>query len=236
MLLEAGPRLGGRAMDSRSFRAAARSRLRLVPFRGTQLLDRDRRGRGYSDRPQHRRNGAINIAISDSRRRSGSKPARRLRPGCTGSKIHHRPAIAQPMRWLPACEWNDYIRTIVGFISGGKSGAALDSRLPRVRRSLIGQQLARAVRLWIAGGQQFSFAGAASPCDSRGVDRAGSEVESRSSRRQGAVRARAVILTVSTAVLAGDALKPSCRARALARGREPPAAGPQRKAVLRDCG
>ena len=31
-----------------------------------------------------------------------------------------------------AGEWNDYIRTIVGFISGGRSRATLDSRLPRL--------------------------------------------------------------------------------------------------------
>jgi monoamine oxidase len=107
---------------------------------------------------------------------------------------------------LPDCEWNDYIRIIAGFISGARlerlsiadylaydAASTEDNwRVPSGYGSLIARSAPRALAL------RLSTPVAALSLKNGGVALA---------TPAGAVRARAVILTVSTAVLAGDRLE-----------------------------
>ena len=106
----------------------------------------------------------------------------------------------------PNGEWNDYIRTIVGFISGAAleqlsiadylayDDASSDNnwRTPAGLGSLVARSLPTNVTAHLA-----------TPVESIALGAEGVTVRTPA----GAVRARAAILTVSTAVLAGDALK-----------------------------
>lgn len=106
----------------------------------------------------------------------------------------------------PAEPWNDHIRAIAGYISGAKlerlsaaDYAAYDEASSednwRVRTgygALVAQGFPRDVGLSLA-----------TPVESLALDARGVRV----STRAGEFRARAVILTVSTAVLAGDTIK-----------------------------
>jgi monoamine oxidase len=106
----------------------------------------------------------------------------------------------------PGGEWNDYIRTIVGFISGGKpeslsisdylayDEASSDNnwRVPTGYGSLVANSFPSQVALQLA-----------TPADSIELTASGVMAVTPA----GTVRARVAILTVSTAVLAGDTLK-----------------------------
>jgi monoamine oxidase len=106
---------------------------------------------------------------------------------------------------LPGCEWNDYIRIIAGFVSGAHlerlsiadylaydAASTEDNwRVPTGFGSLIARSAPRASAL------RLSTAVQAISLERGGVALA---------TPAGTVRARAAILTVSTAVLAGDAL------------------------------
>src|SRR5689334_6362031 len=106
----------------------------------------------------------------------------------------------------PKSEWNDYIRTIVGFISGGKpedmsvadylayDEASSDNnwRVPSGYGSLVARSFPEEVALHLS-----------TPVDSISIDAGRVTIATPS----GAVRARAVILAVSTAVLVNDSLK-----------------------------
>jgi monoamine oxidase len=107
---------------------------------------------------------------------------------------------------MPDGEWNDYIRTIVGFISGAPleqlsvadflayDAASTDNnwRAPSGYGSLIARSFPAEVALHLA-----------TAVESIALDAEGVTVITPSGR----IRARAAILTVSTAVLAGDTLK-----------------------------
>lgn len=107
---------------------------------------------------------------------------------------------------VPECEWNDYIRTIVGFISGSSperlsiadylayDEASSDNnwRVPSGYGSLVAASAPSQVALHLA-----------TPVDSIALAASGVTVVTLA----GTVRAQAAILTVSTAVLAGDSLK-----------------------------
>jgi len=106
----------------------------------------------------------------------------------------------------PAGEWNNYLRTIVGFISGGSpeqlsiadylayDAASTDRnwRVPSGYGSLVARSLPAQVTHRLA-----------TPVEALALDAPGVTVRTQS----GAIRARAAILTVSTAVLSGDELK-----------------------------
>jgi monoamine oxidase len=106
----------------------------------------------------------------------------------------------------PDCEWNDYIRTIVGFVSGAclerlssadyldydEASSELNWRVPSGYGSLVTSSFPPRVALRLA-----------TPVESIVLDSHGVTIATPA----GATRARAAILTVSTAVLAGDALK-----------------------------
>jgi len=106
----------------------------------------------------------------------------------------------------PKSEWNDYIRTIVGFISGGRAermsiadylayeDASSDNnwRVPSGYGSLVARSFPSGVTLHLS-----------TPVESLSLDPQGATLATTS----GTVRARAVILAVSTAALIGDALK-----------------------------
>jgi monoamine oxidase len=106
----------------------------------------------------------------------------------------------------PASEWNDYIRTVVGFISGGSPDqmsiadylaydeASSDNnwRVPSGYGALVAGSFPSRVALHLS-----------TPVDSIALAERGVTVETNA----GAVRARAAILTTSTAVLAGDTLR-----------------------------
>jgi monoamine oxidase len=105
----------------------------------------------------------------------------------------------------PNSQWNDYIRTIVGFISGGSleqlsiddylayDEASSDNnwRVPSGYGSLVARSFPSQVTLQLA-----------TPVDSIALAASGVTLET----PEGTVRARAAIVTVSTAVLAGDSL------------------------------
>jgi monoamine oxidase len=106
----------------------------------------------------------------------------------------------------PTSEWNDYIRTIVGFISGGRpeqlsiadylayDEASSDNnwRVPSGYGALVAGSFPSQVALRLS-----------TPVDSIGLPAGRVTIVTPA----GTVRARAAILTVSTAVLAGDTLK-----------------------------
>ncbi len=106
----------------------------------------------------------------------------------------------------PDCEWNDYIRTIVGFISGAtlerlsiadylaydEAATANNWRAPSGYGSSIARSFPANVALHLA-----------TPVESIAMNVTGVTVITAS----GAIPARAAILTVSTAVLAGDSLR-----------------------------
>jgi len=105
-----------------------------------------------------------------------------------------------------ASEWNDYIRSIVGFISGARpeslsiadylayDEASSDNnwRVPSGYGSLVASSFPSQVALHLS-----------TPVDSIALVPSGVTMETPA----GTLRARAAILTVSTAVLAGDTLK-----------------------------
>jgi monoamine oxidase len=107
---------------------------------------------------------------------------------------------------VPGGEWNNYIRNVVGFISGARlerlsiadyltyDEASSDNnwRVPSGYGSLVASSVPASTALQLD-----------TPVDSIEVGAGGVTV----STPAGQVRARAVILTVSTAVLAGDTLK-----------------------------
>lgn len=107
---------------------------------------------------------------------------------------------------VPASEWNDYIRTIVGFISGGsleqlsiadylaydEASSDKNWRVPTGYGSLIAGSFPSKVALRLA-----------TPAESIVLGTSGVTVQTPAGR----VRAGAAILTVSSAVLAGDTLK-----------------------------
>jgi len=107
---------------------------------------------------------------------------------------------------LPKGEWNDYIRTIVGFISGtapeklsiadylAYDEASSDNnwRVPSGYGSLVGNSFPSQVQLRVAA-----------PVDSVALGASGVALVT----PKGTLRARAAILTVSTAALAGDTMK-----------------------------
>jgi monoamine oxidase len=107
---------------------------------------------------------------------------------------------------LPDCEWNDYIRTIVGFISGGSleqlsiadylayDEASSDNnwRVPSGYGSLVANSFPSQVPVHLA-----------TPVDSIALAAGGVTLITPA----GAVRAKAAILTASTAVLASDSLQ-----------------------------
>ncbi len=106
----------------------------------------------------------------------------------------------------PASEWNDYIRSIVGFISGARpenlsiadylayDEASSDNnwRVPSGYGSLVASSFPSQVTLHLS-----------TPVNSIALVSSGVTMETSA----GTLRARAAILTVSTAVLAGDTLK-----------------------------
>jgi monoamine oxidase len=106
----------------------------------------------------------------------------------------------------PDCEWNDYIRTIVGFISGAtlerlsvadyraydEASSENNWRAPSGLGALVARSLPSQVIPHLA-----------TPVDSIGLPARGVTLETPA----GQVHARAAILTVSTAVLAGETLK-----------------------------
>ena len=106
----------------------------------------------------------------------------------------------------PNGEWNNYIRTIVGFISGGNldklsvadylayDDASSDNnwRTPTGLGSLVARSFPAKVELRLA-----------TAADSIALESKGVTVRTPA----GEIRARAALLTVSTAVLAGDVLK-----------------------------
>ncbi len=107
---------------------------------------------------------------------------------------------------VPGCEWNDYIRTIVGFISGARleqlsiadyrayDEASSDNnwRAPSGFGSVVARSFPSSMRLHLA-----------TPVESIAIGASGLIVQT----PVGAIRTRAAILTVSTAVLAGETLK-----------------------------
>jgi monoamine oxidase len=107
---------------------------------------------------------------------------------------------------VPACEWNNYIRTIVGFISGGslerlsiadylaydEASSNSNWRVPSGYGSLVAGSFPSKVALRLA-----------TPVESITLGDRGVTVLTPAGR----VRAAAAILTVSSAVLAGDTLK-----------------------------
>ena len=106
----------------------------------------------------------------------------------------------------PASEWNDYIRTIVGYISGGspeqlsvadylaydEASSENNWRVPAGYGSLVARSYPSPVALHLA-----------TPVESIALTADGVTVHTPAGRLQ----ARAAILTVSTAVLAGDTVK-----------------------------
>ena len=106
----------------------------------------------------------------------------------------------------PAGEWNNYLRTIVGFISGGsperlsiadylaydEASSDYNWRAPSGYGSLVASSLPAQVTLRLA-----------TPVESIALRPKGLTILTPS----GAIRARAAILTVSTTVLSGDELK-----------------------------
>jgi monoamine oxidase len=106
----------------------------------------------------------------------------------------------------PKCEWNDYIRTIVGFISGGpleqlsiadylayeEASSDFNWRVPSGYGALVAGGLPAQVERRLSTLVESMALGAVGVTLSTG---------------SGVIRAKAVILTVSTAVLAGDTLK-----------------------------
>jgi monoamine oxidase len=106
----------------------------------------------------------------------------------------------------PQSEWNDYIRTIVGFISGGpleqlsiadylaydEASSDVNWRVPTGYGALVEGSFPGQVAYRLA-----------TPVESISLGGGGVTVLTSS----GAIRARAAVLTVSSAVLAGDALK-----------------------------
>jgi monoamine oxidase len=106
----------------------------------------------------------------------------------------------------PGCEWNDYIRVIAGFISGARlerlsvadylayDAASTDDnwRVPTGFGSLIARSVPRALAPHLS-----------TPVRAVSLESGGVALTTPA----GTVRARAAILTVSTSVLAGDALE-----------------------------
>jgi monoamine oxidase len=106
----------------------------------------------------------------------------------------------------PVSEWNDYIRTIVGFISGGtlerlsaadylaydEASSDNNARVPSGYGSLVASSLPSGVTLHLS-----------TPVDSLALAARGVSLVTPS----GTVRARAAVLAVPTSVLAGDSLK-----------------------------
>jgi monoamine oxidase len=107
---------------------------------------------------------------------------------------------------IPGSEWNDYIRTIVGFISG----ATLEQL--SVTDYLAYDQVSSDHNWRVPSGFGALVAGSfparvtlrlSTPVESIALDAQGVSVHTSA----GSIRARAAILTVSTAVLAGDTLQ-----------------------------
>ncbi|HYJ42544.1 MAG TPA: NAD(P)/FAD-dependent oxidoreductase [Steroidobacteraceae bacterium] len=205
VLFEAGPRLGGRAwthevsglhldLGCAWFHSAERnSWIRIAEAAGIPI---DRRpaqwGNQYRD--------------------LGFPKAERVKAGEAFAAWMHRlessPSASDCAAdaLAPECEWNDYIRTIVGFISGGDPGQlsiadylAYDQsssennwRVPSGYGSLVANSFPSRVPFHLA-----------TPVESIALEASGVTLATPA----GTVRARAAILTVSTAVLAGDVLK-----------------------------
>lgn len=107
---------------------------------------------------------------------------------------------------LPGCEWNDFIRTLIGFISGATpeslsiadylayDEASSDNnwRAPSGYGSLVERGFPARMPLRLS-----------SPAESIALAVCGVDIQTPA----GAIHAKAAILTVSTAVLTGDALK-----------------------------
>jgi monoamine oxidase len=205
MLLEAGPRLGGRAW--------------------TQEVEGMNLDLGCGWLHSADRNAWIGIAeaagIAIDRRPAqwgnqyrdlGFPKAERARAGEAFAAWMHRlersppPSDCAGDALLPDGEWNDYIRTIVGFISGGKpeqlsiadylayDEASSDNnwRVPSGYGSLVANSFPSQVVLQLA-----------TPVDSIELSANGVVLGTPA----GTLRARAAILTVSTAVLAGDTIR-----------------------------
>jgi monoamine oxidase len=108
------------------------------------------------------------------------------------------------MPWSPG-EWNAYVRAIAGFMSRA-ARAHLRQRLLGLRRYLDGPELEPAARLLHAGRRQPAFLGRATARHARRADRPDGGRRRRTTRAE-TVRTGAAILTVSTAVLAGAAIR-----------------------------
>jgi len=205
VLLEAGPRLGGRAWTH--------------DIEGLKLD----LGCGWFHSAE--RNAWIGIAEAagvhvdrsppqwgNQYRDLGFSKAERLIAGDAFAAWMHRlehspPASDRAADALdPASEWNDYIRSIVGFISGASPDrlsiadylaydeASSDNnwRLPSGYGALVAGSFPSQVALQLS-----------TPVDSIALRDGGVTLATSA----GPVRARAAVLTVSTAVLAGDTLK-----------------------------
>jgi len=142
----------------------------------------------------------------------GFTPAERAAAGKTFGDWMHRLAESPPPNdcaadaLLPGNEWNPYVQVIVGFISGAalerlsaadymaydQSSTEENWRAPTGYGALVARSFPRAVLLSLAN-----------PVEALALEGPGLKI----STRTGTIRARAVILTVSTAVLAADTIK-----------------------------
>ena len=204
VLLEAGPRLGGRAwtlevsglqldLGCAWFHSAERnSWIGIAEAAGIPI---DRRQAQWGN--QYRDLGFSKAERAEAGEAFASWMQRldRVRPGsdCAADAL------------LPDCEWNDYIRTIVGFISGAspeklsiadylaydEASSENNWRLPSGYGSLVANSFPPQVALHLA-----------TPVESIALAAKGVTLVSSA----GSLRARAAILTISTAVLAGDAM------------------------------